>query len=182
MAQKIPLKIFAFLKKKQGDLPDLVAFFKKPPSEDHGLHGCLKPEILEQGAFQLASHTFCCYALLKPHLALLDLAYLTIFPSHNVPPWVTRSTLTDLGIALLEEQATWLSTEIQLAVRGILNWGLIAIPTAAPEQLITQWYLEQFFTGLELLRNAGMEPSAEDMEGVRQVFEEGENYLAKQVK
>jgi hypothetical protein len=83
---------------------------------------------------------------------------------------------------LLEEQATWLSTEIQLAVRGILNWGLIAIPTAAPEQLITQWYLEQFFTGLELLRNSGMEPSAEDMEGVRQVFEQGENYLAKQVK
>jgi hypothetical protein len=178
LAGQIPLKLITFIKKKQAELTELVEFFKRPPPEGHGLHGCLKPDILEKGAPQLASHTFCCYVLLQKYLPLLDLAYLSFgTPSPGVPAWATRSTLTDLGIALLEEQAPWLTTEIQLAVRGIVKWNLIAIQTVAPEQLITQWYLEQLFTGLELLRDAGLQPSLEDVEGVKHVFEEGEKLL-----
>jgi hypothetical protein len=179
-AQAIPLKLLSFLKRKHAELTDLVAFFQKAPPPDHGLHGYISPQTLEKGAAQLAFHTFCCYVLLKPHLALLDIAYLSTYPSSLIPPWATRATLTDIGIALLEEEAPWLSTEIKLAVRGILGWNLLLQPTCAPEQLITQWYLEQLFTGLELLRASALEPTAEDVEGVRGVFEEGENLLARQ--
>lgn len=178
--QGIPLKLIAFLKRKQAELAELVAFFEKPPPADHGLHGYINPQTLKKGAAQLASHTFCCYVLLKPHLALLDIAYLSTYSSSLIPPWATRATLTDIGIGLLEEQAPWLSTEIKLAVRGILDWKLLLQPTCAPEQLIMQWYLEQLFTGLELLRNSALEPTEEDKEGVRHVFQEGENLLARQ--
>lgn len=178
MAKAIPLKIIAFLKKKQEELPYLIQFFQTPPAEDHGLHGYINPEILKKGAFKLSFHTFCCYTLLKPHLALLDVAYL--IPSAEQETWSTRVAVTDIGIALLEEQAPWLTTEISLVVKEIIQWNLLLNPTCAPEQLITQWYVEQLFGGLELLRDAGTKPSTEDMEAVRYVFEEGENLLAKQ--
>lgn len=180
MAYAVPFKLLAFLKRKQAELTELVAFFEKPPPPDHGLHGYINPQTLKKGAAQLAFHTYCCYVLLKPHLPLLDIAYLTVQPSSLIPPWATRATLTDIGIALLEGQAAWLSIEIKLAVRGILGWNLLLQPTCAPDQLIMQWYLEQLFTGLELLRASALEPTAEDKEGVREVFEEGENLLARQ--
>lgn len=176
--QGIPLKLLAFLKKKQSELVELTAFFEKPPPPDHGLHGYINPAVLKKGAAQLSSHTFCCYALLKPHLALLDVAYLVPLSDRNT--WYGRATLADIGIALLEEQAPWLTREIELAVDGILKWNLLLQPTVAPHQLITQWYLEQLFTGLEVLRDSSLEPTAEDMEGVRGVFQEGENLLARQ--
>jgi hypothetical protein len=180
MTQPFPLKLLSFLKKKQAELTDLVAFFQTPPPEGHGLHGYVNSEVLKKGAPQLASHTFCCYTLLRQHLRLLDLAYLTTIPNPQVPPWATRTTVADIGIALLEQEAPWLTTEIQLAVKGILKWNLLLQPTCAPEQLITQWYLEQLFSGLELLRDSALEPTAEDEENVRGVFQEGENLLARQ--
>jgi hypothetical protein len=173
----IPLKVLAFLKAKQQELTDLVEFFKKPPPEEHGLHGYINPDVLARGAPQLASHTYCCYVLLRPHLALLDVARL--LPMAQDDSWESQSILADLGIALLEESARWLSTEIKLAVRGIQGWNLLLKPTVAQEQLITQWYLEQLFTALEFLRDSQIEPNEADLEGVRGVFEEGENLIAQ---
>ena len=177
--QRIPLKLIAFMKKKQEELPELLAFFQKPPPEDHGLHGYINPQTLKKGSAQLTSHTFCCYVLLKPYLRLLDVAYLTTLPNPDVASWSTRTILTDVGIALLEEQAPWLTTEIGLAVKEILQWNLLLKSTCAPEQLITQWYLEKFFTALELLRDSALEPTEDDKECVRGVFQEGENLLAQ---
>jgi hypothetical protein len=94
--------------------------------------------------------------------------------------WASRSILTDTGIALLEHQASWLTLEIELVIKEIVKWNLLLQDTCAPEQLITQWYIEQLFTGLELLRSSALEITAEDMEGVRGMFDEGENCLAKE--
>ncbi len=178
---RISPSIRVFLKKKREDLNHLVRFFEQPPSVDHGLHGYISPDVLKQGAFQLATHTFCCYALLKPHLALLDTVYLLPKAEGDRDmQWASRSILTDTGIALLEHQASWLTLEIELVIKEIVKWNLLLQDTCAPEQLITQWYIEQLFTGLELLRSSALEITAEDMEGVRGMFDEGENCLAKE--
>ena len=168
----IPLHLLHFTKQKQEQLPDLVQLFQtiEEPYEEY-----FDPEILQKGARQLASHTFCCYVLLKPNLRLLD--FPEPYPSVFVPPWATRAIQADAALAYLEEKAEWLTIEIQLAVKGILGWGLLKKPTVAASQLIMQWYMERLYEGLRLL-NDSVTPSEDDCANVKEVFALGENVLA----
>jgi hypothetical protein len=187
---QIPLHLFHFLKEKQDELPELAWLFQDVPEPyiDY-----LDASKLARGSKKLASHTFCCYVLLRPLLeeGVLEQAYLRIFPSSILPPWATRAILADIGIALLEEKAEWLSVEIELAVKELLSQNPfrrmdeassrhpLTQKSVAPEQLILQWYLERLFSGLELLHQADHTPTEDDMVHVKEVFELGENILAK---
>ena len=140
-----------FVRRKQGELQDLVAFFKRPLAHTDYVYGFINEELVLAQALQLASHTFCCYVLMREEL-------------ESIPDTVPAS----LAIAYLEHRLSWLSLEIDLAIKGLFAKGIVAKPTLAPLQLIEQWYIGQFYAGLQLLK--GSEVSEDDELGVRDVF------------
>lgn len=173
------LKTVVYLKRKEEELTDLLAFFKELPPADHGLHGYIKKDVLERLAPCLTSHTFCLYIKLRDKLSLLGIASLASLTAHpETPEWAIAAQRADLGIGYLEREETWLTDEILLAIADFKKHGLLAKPTAAPEQLLLQWYLERLEEALYRLSLAPPPISEEDLEQVEETFQAGRRYLA----
>lgn len=180
-----------FLKQKQAVplLQELAAFLARPVAADHGLHGCIQQEKAGKFTPLMSTHIFCCYVKVGPEnlrraIRATDGLMCRVAggghasaASVELEPWVLATERAAHFLQTVEFLWPWLATETDLALADFLRANLIAIQTAAPGQLLLQWWSELFLTGLEWLLEREVDVTEADEEGVKGVFDTGQKLL-----
>jgi hypothetical protein len=200
--EKLPVVKFLHEKLSTPLLQDLIHHFQKPIPSTHGLHGCLHEEKRLGFARQMASHVFCCFvkiggANIRATRASIDRTLMaekeegrgiwTGIPldidagvrADSFPSWVLACDRAEFLMDTLEFLWPWISTENALAIQDFRTKKLVSISTCAEDQLLWQWYCEQFVDGLEFMLENYSQVSEEDVLNVNEVFEIGQKMLSK---
>lgn len=96
-----------------------------------------------------------------------------------LPSWVVAADRAAFLMDTLEFLWPWISTENSLAIRDFKTKKLVSISTCAEDQLLWQWYCEQFVEGLEFMLENYSQVSEEDVLNVNEVFEIGQKMLSR---
>lgn len=176
-----------FLKQKRAVplLQELTVFLAQPFCADHGLQGCIREEKIRRFTPFMATHIFCCYVKLGPANLVAAVRGVDSYMRRSslavadggLAPWVVASERANHFLETVEFLWPWLATETDLALADFLRADLVAINTVAPGQLLLQWWSELFLAGLEWLLERRVEITEADEEGVKGVFDIGNEML-----